>query len=112
MLMKKELHNIIEFYRISDNSIIGYLMGDFDLTDEINRSKVFKLETDLDLIAGTLLRKTYKKDWDEINQSMSKHTYGHLYEDWFKDINIKDVNYRIVCYEQELRRLKMKKLKK
>ena len=110
--MKKELHNIIEFYKKSDNSIIGYLMGDFDLTEEINRSKLFMFETNLEPIAESLLRKTYKKDWDEMNQSMSKHTYGHLYEDWFKDINKKDATYRVVIYENELRRLKMKKLKK
>jgi len=110
--VKKELHNIIEFYKKSDNSIIGYLQGDFDLTDEINRSKLFKYETDLVTLAETLLRRTYKTDWDELNQSMSKYTYGHLYEDWFKDINKKDAAYRVVVYENELRRLKIKKLKK
>lgn len=87
-------------------------MTEFDLTSEINRSKLFKTETNLDIIGQTLLRRTYKKDWDPMNQSMSKHTYGHLYEDWFKDIDKKDVDYRIVQYESELRRLKMKKIKK
>jgi hypothetical protein len=104
-------HNIIEFYKKSDNTLIGYLMDDFSLTEEINRSKLFLLETNLDLIAETLLRKTYKRDWDPLNQSMSKHTYGHLYEDWFKDVDKKDAAYRIIHYENELRKLKMKKLK-
>ena len=110
-MKRKELHNIIEFYRKSDNSIIGYLKDDFDLTAEINRSRLFKSETDLSPLAETLLKRTYKTDWDEMNQSMSKHTYGHLYEDWFKGIDKKDTDYRVVVYEQELRRLKMKKLK-
>jgi len=109
--VKRELHNIIEFYRESDNSRIGYLQGDFDLTNDINRSKLFKLETDLSPLVETLLRRTYKKDWTE-NQGMSKHTYGHLYEDWFKDVKKKDANYRTLIYENELRRLKMKKMKK
>jgi len=110
--MPKELHNIVEFYKISDKSIIGYLRDDFDLVTNIYHSKKFKLETNLVLIAETLLRRTYKTDWDDLNQGMSKHSYGHLFEDWFKDINIADVGYRVINYEGELRRLKMKKMKK
>lgn len=83
-------------------------MGDFDLTAKINRSKLFKAETDLSPLAETLLRRTYEL---QLNQSISKHTYGHLYEDWFKDITEKNVSYRIVVYENELRRLKIKKIK-
>ena len=108
----KELHNIIEFFRKSDNSRIGYFQGDFDLTDEINYSKLFNIETDSSFLAENLLRKTYKNDWDIIVQSMSKHTYGHLYKKWFNNIDENDVDYRIIVYENELRRLKIKSIKK
>jgi len=110
--MPKELHNIIEFYLKSDKSIIGYFRDDFDLTRNINIAKKFKEETNLEPIVQTLLRRVYKKDWDEINQSMSKHSYGHLFEDWFKGVDKKDVGYRVIIYENELRRLKMKNIKK
>ncbi len=110
--MEKELHNIIEFYRKSDNSLIGYFMSDFDLTDNINRSKLFKFETNLSPLADTMLKMVYKKDWNETTQSMSKHAFGHLFYDWFKDINKNDVTYRFIIYENELRRLKMKNIKK
>jgi hypothetical protein len=109
--MKKELHNIIEFYKKLDKSIIGYFKSNFDLTKNRNHANKFKLDTDLEPIIKTLLNKTYKKDWDEVHQSMSKHTYEHLYEDWFKDIKKKNVAYRIVNFEEELRRLKLNKLK-
>jgi len=107
MEKERELHNIIEFYKQSDKTLIGYFMDDFDLTSNINHAKKFKEETDLELIIKTLLRRTYKKDWDDIHQNLSKHTYGHLYEDWFKDIKRKEVGYRVVNFEGELRRLKM-----
>jgi hypothetical protein len=109
--MNPKLHNIIEFYKKSDKSNIGYFRDDFDLTSNINLAKKFKEETNLEPIIETLLRSVYKKDWDDENQSMSKHTYGHLFEDWFKDIDKKDVTYRIVNFEGEMRRLKIKKLK-
>lgn len=108
----KELHNIIEFYKKSDNSLIGYFKDDFDLTSNINHSKKFKEETNLKIISDTLLGRVYKKDWDPINQSLSKHTYEHLFVDWFKGIDKKDVGYRIINFEGELRRLKLEKLKK
>ena len=110
--MESNLHNIIEFFKKSDKSNIGYFRGDFDLTSNINLAKQFKEETNLKPIIETLVRRVYKKDWDELNQSMSKHTYGHLFEDWFKDIDKKDVGYRILNFEGEIRRLKLKKLKK
>lgn len=109
--MLKEQRNIIEFYKKSDKSVIGYFQDDFDLTSDINRAQKFKEETNLELIIETLLRRVYKKDWDDINQSVSKHAYGHLFEDWFKDVNKKDVMYRMINFDGELRRLKMKKLK-
>jgi len=109
--MNPKHHNIIEFYKKSDKSNIGYFRDDFDLTSNINLAKKFKEETNLEPIIETLLRRVYKKDWDDENQSMSKHTYGHLFEDWFKDIDKKDVTYRIVNFEGEMRRLKIKKLK-
>ena len=30
-MKRRTLHNIVEFYKLSDNSIIGYLKDDFDL---------------------------------------------------------------------------------
>jgi len=110
--MNTELHNIIEFYKKSDKSLIGYLKGDFDLTINIIYSKLFKEESDLKPIAESLLIRVYKRDWDTVLQSVSKYTYGHLFEQWFKNIDIDDVSYRIINFESELRKLKMKKLKK
>lgn len=109
--MKTTLHNIIVFYKKSDNTLIGYFKDDFDLVSDINRSKKFKIETNLEIIADTLLKRTYKKDWTD-NQIISKHEYGHLFEDWFKDIDKNDVIYKIINFEGELRRLKLKSIKK
>jgi len=109
--MNPNLHNIIEFFKKSDKSIIGYFRDDFDLTSNINVAKKFKEETNLEPIIEKLLRRVYKKNWDDFTQSMSKHTYGHLFEDWFKDIDKKDVDYRVINFEGEMRRLKIKKLK-
>jgi len=108
--MLKVLHNIIEFYKDSDRSLVGYLRDDFTLVSNIYQSKKFKQETNLDIVAETLLRRAYKKDWADY-QGMSKHEFEHLFENWFSDINKDDIKYRIINYEEELRRLKMKKIK-
>jgi hypothetical protein len=104
-------HNIIAFYNMSTNELIGYFMNDFDLTDNIYCSKKFKQETNIDIIAKTLLDKTYKKDWDPDYQGMSKHTYGHLYEDWFDGIPKGSITYKILPYEDTLRIMKINKIK-
>lgn len=109
--MNSELHNVIHFYKNSDKSTIGFLVDDFTLTDNINYAKKFKSITNLEPIVRTLLTRVYKKDWTEY-QGMSKHEYGHLYEDWFRGIDIKDVTYRVVNFEGELRRLKILNIKK
>ena len=88
--------------------LIGYLRDDFSLTDDIYFSKKFKLQTNLDIIAQSLIDKTHKK-WPEY--TMSKHEYGHLYQDWFKGLKKEDILYSIIHYENELRRLKLLKIK-
>lgn len=103
-----ESHNILKFYNKSTGDLIGYLLSTFDLTNDITRSMKFVTETNLDIIADTLILRTYKKDW--VKGSMSKHEYGHLYEDKFKDIKKEDVSYKILNYELEIRRLKIESI--
>ena len=106
--MDKNFHNIIGYFHENTNNLIGYLRDDFSLTDNIYISKKFKLETNLDIIAQSLIDKTYK-NWPEY--TMSKYEYGHLYLDWFKGLNKEDIIYKIIHYENELRRLKLLKIK-
>lgn len=48
--------------------------------------------------------KKHKKD------TMTNHDYEHIKEDFFKNINIEDVNYIYINKNMELRKLKLNKL--
>lgn len=108
------LHNIIEFRLKSDNNLIGYFTEDFNLTYNIYLSKQFNIETDLKLIITSLLYSIY--DGTVINNTNNitenKRGYASLYKDWFVGINKDDIQYNILCYEDELRNLKMSYIKK
>jgi len=110
--MPKELHNIIKFYKKSDKFTIGYFKDNFDLVSDINYAKRFNDVTNLEIVIETLIGRVYKKDWDADSQSISKHTYGHLFEDWFKGVDKIDVGYKILNFEGEMRRLKINRIKK
>lgn len=109
--MENKFHNIIAFYNKKNDKLIGYLKNDFDLTDDIYLSKKFNIRTDVTFIVNTMIDNILKVDWTE-RQKTSKHVYGHLYERWFEGLLGDDIEYKILIYENELRRLKLNRFKK
>lgn len=89
---KTFLHYIYEYDRVGDNIYYAERFNNYDDASSSVHNMIYML---------------YKKHAD---YTLSKHTYEHLKNDYFKNVNKKNLSYVIVGYDYEVRKLKLKKI--
>jgi hypothetical protein len=111
---------VMELYNIKTNETIGYVYNSIRLVEDINsvfpigKDFIIKIEkdgsyneTDAELFCMEIVENVYKKHQP---LTMSEETFGHMREDFFKDIPKHYIWYRIVNRTLKIRRLKLEKI--
>jgi len=100
---------IIQIYNYKTNDIIGYIISRYEMTDDINKSYAYDEDLGLINYAKDFVENVYKV---HKQYSTLEHDFGHIKEDYFKDVNKNDIWFKILNKDIELRKLKIGKIKK
>lgn len=96
---------IIKLYK--NKNFLYYVYHYDSVGKDINYAeKYFELKNAI-RIGDEITERIFKK---YEKYTISKHTYDHLKEDFFKNISKKELNFKVINYAMENRLLKLKKI--